>query len=89
MSNRVYRTKGKKTFRRFRIFPYEEIADLLRKDGEVFFEDSAEEPLKRQTVWKASRKLSELLGKKAVYERRFLTLKNGDVMAGYLFHLES
>lgn len=89
MPNRVHRVKGKKTFRHFRIFPYDEIVDILKKDGEVFFEESADEPLKRQTVWKASRKLSELLEKKVVYEHRVLSLKNGTAMAGYLFRLEA
>lgn len=89
LNNRVHRVKGKKTFRCFRIFPYDEIADILLKDGEVFFEDSVEEPLKRQTVWKASRKLSELVCRKVVYEHRFLPLKNGGVMVGYLFRSES
>jgi len=83
---RVHRVKDKKLLiRRYKIIPYSELVDVLREDGVAFFEDSSEQPLKRQTVHKAARKLCEMLGKKVVAEKTFMRLKNGESMEGYSF----
>jgi len=78
---------------RFRILPYEELAEVLRGDGTAFFEDDPDEPLKRGTVWKAAKKLSRMVGRKVVYKAVTLRLgedKNGmiDAINGYLFSVE-
>jgi len=86
---RLHRIKDKKKLiHHYRIIPYSELAEILRKDGEAFFEDSVEQPLKRQTVWKAARRLSELLGRKVVAQRALLRTQNGEALEGYSFAVE-
>jgi len=86
---KVHRVKDRKRLiRHYRIIPYSELVDVLREDGVAFFEDSTEEPLKRQTVHKAARKLSEMLGKKVVAEKKILRLDNGESMEGYSFSVK-
>jgi len=85
-ANRVHRVKGKTVIRHYRIIPYAELVEILREDGEAFFEDSPEEPLKRQTIWKASRKLSAMVGKKVVANRALLRVQ-GRELEGYSFSL--
>lgn len=85
---KVHRVKDrKKLIKRYRIIPYDELAEILRKGDEAFFEDSSEQPLKRQTVWKAARRLSELVGKRVVAERALLRVQNGEAIEGYAFSL--
>ncbi|MEM2849041.1 MAG: hypothetical protein QXI36_02055, partial [Candidatus Bathyarchaeia archaeon] len=62
-SGRVHRIR-EKVVKYYRIIPYSELVEILKEDGEAFFEDTREEPIRRQTVWKAARRLSETLGKK-------------------------
>lgn len=85
---RVHCVKDKKKLvRSYRIIPYGELVEILRKGDEAFFEDSREQPLKRQTVWKAARRLSEMVGKKVVAERALLRVQNGESLEGYAFSL--
>jgi hypothetical protein len=83
---RVHRVKGKTVVRRYRIIPYEELAEVLRRDDEAFLED-AEGLIKRGTVWKAARRLSELVGHPVEAGRAFLRFENGDGIPGYYFSL--
>lgn len=86
---RVYSVKGKNVVRRYRVIPYDELVDVLRRDDEAFLEDGEGElKLKRGTVWRAARRLSELVGKPVRAERAFLRLEDGSVVAGYSFSLE-
>jgi hypothetical protein len=87
MTVKVHRTKGKEVIRRYKIIPYEELVEVLRKDDEAFLEDSEEE-LKRGTVWKAARRLSEVLGRRVVAGRAYLRLEDGTYIPGYCFYLE-
>ncbi|MEM2946560.1 MAG: hypothetical protein QXI87_09510 [Thermoproteota archaeon] len=88
MSTKVHRVKGLTVVKRYRILPYHELVEILREDGEAFFEDSREQPLKRQTVWKAARKLSELVGRKVRAERALLRFEDGSSIEGYSFSVE-
>jgi hypothetical protein len=85
--NKVIRVTDKSKFTRHcRKFNYNEIAEILRKGDTAFFESTKEEPLKRQTMWKASKKLSIMVGKTVVAVNGDIKL-NGDkeAMKGYLF----
>jgi hypothetical protein len=85
---KVHRVKDKKDLiRYYRIIPYSELVEILKEDGEAFFEDSSEQRLKRQTVWKAARRLSEMLGKKVEVKRALLRVQNGESLEGYAFSL--
>jgi len=80
--SKVHRIKDRKNLlKHYRIIPYSELVDILKEDGEAFLEG----PFKRQTVWKAAKKLSELTGKKVVAERALLRLENGGSVEGYIF----
>jgi len=84
--DRLHRVKDKKRLiHHYRIIPYSELVEILRKDGEAFFEDDKKEPLKRQTMWKAARRLSQLVGKKVVAQRALLRIQNGEALEGYSF----
>lgn len=90
MSN-VHRVKNGKSLRRYRFVPYEEIVGVLKKDGSAFLEETDDRPLKPQTMWKAARKLSEIVGKKVGYYPSFLRLdREGEAvyLVGYTFQLE-
>jgi len=83
---KVHRVKNRKLLvRHYRIIPYDELVEILREDGAAFLEDSEEQPLKRQTVWRAARKLSEMVKKKVVAEKTILQLENGKSLEGYSF----
>jgi hypothetical protein len=89
MSLRVHRTKGKEVIRGYKIIPYEELAEVLRKDDEAFLEDDKGElKLKRGTVWKAARKLSEMVGQPVKCERAYLRFKDDTTIPGYAFFLK-
>ena len=72
--SKIHRTVGKKIIKHIRqtFIPYEELADLLKDDGEAFLEDAEERPLKRQTLWYASKKLSKMIGREVLYCRALL-----------------
>ena len=84
----IERLKDKSVFtRHYRKINYEEFASALRAGDAMFYENKKEEPLKRQTIWKAAKKLSILVGKKvvAVYGEKEL---DGIKQNGYLFTIE-
>jgi hypothetical protein len=89
MTLKVYKTRGKEVIRRYKIIPYEELVEVLRKDDEAFLEDGEGElKLKRGTVWKAARKLSEMIGQPVKCERAYLRFKDGTTIPGYAFFLK-
>jgi hypothetical protein len=82
------RLKDKSGFtRHYRKIDYEEFAAALRAGDVMFYEDTQEEKAKRQTVWKAAKKLGVLVGKKvvAVYGEKEL---DGVTQKGYLFMVD-
>lgn len=86
MSNKVHRVKDPSTvIRRLRLIPYGDLSEILKGGETAFLEDSAEQKLKRQTIWKAARKLSVMTKKTVVARRGVLKLKPGGNMEGYLF----
>ena len=77
-----------------RFIPYDEMANILKEDGTAFLEQDNDRPLKRQTMHKAAKKLSEMVGKKISYKRAFLRVgEENDPKAtyyeGYYFLVES
>lgn len=87
LDDKIHRVTDKSKFiRSYKILPYEEIAQILKTPGEtVFFESSKELTLKRQTIWKAARRLSEMVGKTVVAQRGVLKLNSESGVEGYLF----
>jgi len=78
----VHRVKDKnRLVKRYRFIPYDEIVEVI-KGGDIAF---LEGPFKRQTVWKAARKLSEMIGKKVKAERTLFRLPDGGSLEGYSF----
>jgi hypothetical protein len=73
--------------RRFKLIPYGELSEILKSGETAFLEDSpnAEQKLRRQTIWKAAKKLSVMTGKPVVAQKGAMTLKPGGSMEGYLF----
>ena len=89
MSN-IHRTKGKNVLKTYRVIPYEEFSKILNEDGQVFLEDTGDPPLRRQTVWRAAKRLTELVGKRVLYDRAALQVGDGDAyLEGYLFSIEA
>ena len=83
---RVHRVEDRNSvIRRYRLIPYKELVQVLKEGETAFLEDSSEQKLKRQTVWKASRRLTVIVGKKVVAEKGFLKLENETNLEGYLF----
>jgi hypothetical protein len=75
------------------------LVEILKKDDEAFLEDAEEnskEKLKRATIYKAARRLSELVGHPVRAERAFFrilpdgphALSQETVIPGYRFLLE-
>jgi len=87
---KVHRTNEKELIHHitYRFIPYEELKEILKNDGEAFLEDSDERPLKRSTVWRAAKKLSQMIGKKVVYDRALLRIDGVDALEGYAFSIE-
>ena len=87
---KLHRSKNRSTIKKFnyRFIPYDEIIDALNDDGEVFLEQDSERPLKRGTIWRASKKLSKMMGKEVRYDRALLRVDGVDVLEGYSFSLE-
>lgn len=88
MDKRLHKVQGKVVLKRYRILPYDEIVSALRKDGAIFFEDSKEQRLRRGTIWKATKKLTEMLGKPVVAQKGLLQTNQGLALEGYLFSVE-
>jgi hypothetical protein len=79
------RLKDKACFtRHYRKIDYEEFAAALKSGEYMFYESPETQPLKRQTIWKATKKLSVMVGKKVI--ATYGEKSNGtDVKKGYLF----
>ena len=84
---KVHSVKGKEVIKAYRLIPYDELTEVLKRDEIAFLEDSGQE-LKRGTVWRAARRLSETLGRRVVAERAYLRLEDGTYIPGYCFYLE-
>jgi site-specific recombinase XerD len=86
--SRLHRVNDKnRLVRRYKIIPYSELVEILKEDGQAFFENSRKQPLKRQTVWKAAKRVSEMVGKKVDVKPALLRLESGESMEGYSFSL--
>ena len=87
---KVHRSNRKNTIKHIKsvTIPYDEIISVLEQDGEAFLEGNSENPLKRQTIWKAAKRLSKALGRKVVYDRALLRVDGVDVLEGYSFSIE-
>lgn len=85
----IHRTKGKTVLRTYGVIPYAEFSKILKEDGEVFLEDKGDPPIKRQTVWRAAKKLTKMMGKKVFYDRALLQMEGADAFfEGYLFSIQ-
>jgi len=74
----------------YRLLPYSEIVQILKEDGSAFFEDSqGKGRLKRGTIWKGARKLSEMMKEPVTAKHVVMRLKSGVGMEGYLFSASS
>jgi hypothetical protein len=85
---RLHKVKDNNVLARYRLFPYDEMVARLKKDGAIFFEDSKEQPLRPGTVWKASRKLTAMMGKPVAAQKGLLKLETGANLEGYLFSVK-
>ena len=85
--SKVHRVKNN-VIKHYRIIPYSELADVLKADGEAFLQTTPEVPLKRSTIWKAARRLSQMIGKTVRYDRALLRVDGVDVLEGYSFSIE-
>jgi hypothetical protein len=83
---KVHRTRGKEIIKAYRIIPYPELVKVLEDDGIAFLEDG-ERQLKRGTVWKAARRLTEIMGKPVKAEHAYLRFTDGTYLAGYSFYV--
>jgi len=88
--SKVHRTNNKEVIKHIRsvTIPYNEIIEVLEKDGEAFLEADNDNPLRRQTIWKAARLLSQKMKKKIRYDRSLLRIDGVDVLEGYSFSIE-
>ena len=87
--SRVHVVKDKSSVvRHYRVIPYSELAEILKRKDTAFLEDSTELHLKRQTVHKAARKLTKMVGKPVLAEKGFLKLEKGENLEGYLFSVK-
>lgn len=84
----VIDAKEENMVRAFKLIPYDKIAEVLKNDGTAFLEEDGENPLKRQTMWKASKKLSSMLGKKVGYFRTLYHVGNDIYMKGWSFQVD-
>lgn len=88
--SKVHRVEDRNSvIRRYRLIPYDELRDILREGETAFLEDSSKQKLNRQTIWKATKKLTGLVGKPVVAEKGFLKLEGGANLPGYLFSVRA
>lgn len=84
--NKIHRVTDSSSFtRHYRKFDYEEIARILRTGDTAFFESTEKQPLKRQTAWKAAKKLSKMVGKKVSAVNGDIKVNGNEALKGYLF----
>jgi hypothetical protein len=70
----------------YRKIPYADLLVLLRRDEAAFLEHPEGSRLKRQTVHRASRSLSESLGKTVVYCEAVMQVGDGGI-EGFLLEV--
>lgn len=89
--SKVHRTNNKQIIKHIKTvsIPYKDIMEVLEKDGEAFLEADKENPLRRQTIWKAAKLLSQRMGKTVRYDRSLLRIDGVDVLEGYAFSIEA
>jgi len=87
---KVHRTNNRELIKHIKsvTIPYNEIIKELEQDGEVFLEEDDENPLRRQTIWRAAKRLSSALGKPVRYDRALLRIDGVDVLHGFSFSIE-
>lgn len=88
--SKVHRTNDKQIIKHIKSvsIPYKDIIEVLEKDGEAFLEADKENPLRRQTIWRAARLISQRMGKTVRYDRSLLRIDGVDVLEGYAFSIE-
>lgn len=88
--SKVHRTTNGEVIKHIKsvTIPYDEIIEVLKQDGEAFLEADEENPLRRQTVWKAAKKLSQVLGRKVRCDRALFRIDEVDALEGYAFSIE-
>ena len=88
--SKVHRINNREVIKHIKsvTIPYYEIIEVLEKDGEAFLEADKENPLRRQTIWKAARLLSQRMKKNVRYDRSLLRIDGVDVLEGYAFSIE-
>jgi len=86
--SKVHRVEDRKnTIKRCRVIPYSDLVPLLKKGDLAFLEDDPDEPIKTGTVWKATRRLSELVGRKVVASWVIYRVNEDVSLEGYLFEV--
>ena len=84
----VHRNANGMTIHRYRFVPYDEIAKVLKEDGSAFLEQTDDRELKPQTMWKAAKKISKMVGKPVKAYPALYRKENGDqetYFEGYCF----
>jgi hypothetical protein len=71
--------------RSYGIIDYKAMVGTLKTGANAFVFDTKEVPLKPQTMWKAAKKLSAMVGKKVVSIHGKYQEDQSDAAAGYLF----
>ena len=71
--------------RNYGVIDYKAMAETLKTGSNAFVFDSKEVPLKPQTMWKAAKKLSKIVGKKVVAIHGKYQEDQSDAAVGYLF----
>jgi len=88
-NSKVHRIEdNKNVIKCYRIIPYSDLVPLLKKGDLAFLEDDPNDRLKSGTIWKAARRLSELVGRKVTASRVIYQVKE-IVLEGYLFEAEA
>lgn len=79
MSTNVYSVNGNNVKKLYKKIPYEELLAVLRKEGSVFLQHPDKNKFKRQTIHRATRVLTERLGKKVVYCEAIMSVVDKDI----------
>lgn len=86
VSSKVYPVNGSLIHKLYRKIPYDDLKELLKKDEIAFIEHPDGERLKRQTIHRAARVLSEALGKKVTYSEAIMQVDDRNI-EGYVLQL--
>ncbi|MCW1308310.1 MAG: hypothetical protein OH337_03820 [Candidatus Parvarchaeota archaeon] len=80
-----------KVIRRYKIIPDEEIIAVLLRGDSAFIEDSAEYPIRRQTIHSATKRIGRIIGKNVKAKRVFIkieTEEGAQLIPGYEIYIE-